>query len=100
MRSILAAAGFELAGEPSVEAPAAAASLTIAFGMRAFQAATGNARAPFDRSRGQVVEGGAGRVIGTYAPPDLLPNNVPLKKAVWADIKAGLAACGLEAPAR
>lgn len=97
LRSILSAAGFTLSGEPSDAIPASGFTLTIAFGMRAFQAACANPRALFDRQRGQVIDSPAGKLMGTYAPPDLLPNNVPLKKVVWADVKTALASCGLAA---
>ena len=97
LRSILSAAGFTLSGEPSASCPSAGYTLTIAFGMRAFQAACANPRALFDRQRGLVIDSPSGRLLGTYAPPDLLPNNVPLKKVVWTDVKAAMAACGLGA---
>ena len=97
LSSILSAAGFTLSGEPSAEIPASGFALTIAFGMRAFQAACANPRALFDRQRGQVIESPTGKLMGTYAPPDLLPNNVPLKKVVWTDVKAAMAACGIGA---
>jgi hypothetical protein len=97
LRSILSAAGFTLSGEPSAAIPASGYALSIAFGMRAFQAACANPRALFDRQRGQVIDTPSGKLVGTYAPPDLLPNNVPLKKVVWADVKAAMAACGIGA---
>lgn len=97
LRSILSAAGFTLSSEPSTVIPGEGFALTLAFGMRAFQAASANPRAFFDRQRGQVVETPSGKLMGTYAPPDLLPNNVPLKKVVWTDVKAAMAACGLVA---
>ena len=97
LRSILGAAGFALAGEPSATVPSSGFVLTIAFGMRAFQAASANPRALFDRNRGQLLDSPSGKLLGTYAPPDLLPNNVPLKKVVWGDVKAAMAACGLTA---
>ena len=97
LRSILSAAGFTLAGEPSDAIPSSGFALTIAFGMRAFQSACANPRALFDRQRGQVIDSPSGKLLGTYAPPDLLPNNVPLKKVVWTDVKTAMAACNLGA---
>ncbi len=95
LRSILGAAGFVLAGEPSAQVPTEGFVLTLAFGRRAFLAASANSRALFDRQRGQLLEVAAGKLLGTYAPPDLLPNNVPLKKVVWGDIKTAMAAFSL-----
>lgn len=93
--SILDAADFDLEVlDMSAQDPKA--SLVLAFGTQAFQHLTGQPRTGFERSRGQVLDTPNGPVLATYASPDLLPNNIPLKRKVWGDIKQALACFSLE----
>jgi hypothetical protein len=82
LRSILSAAGFTLLRRAlGRHVPPAGFALTIAFGMRAFQAACAIRARSSTASAGQVIDTSLRQ--SCWEPtrrPILLPNNVPLKK--------------------